>query len=90
MCFDRNIYHGHEIDENIINQVHSKRNAYQSHHSNIGSYDIVYESTQTYVYCDATWVGNIDECESILAFSLLGNRAIIWNSKNQPCIVMSL
>jgi hypothetical protein len=21
VCFDRNIYHGHEIDENIINQV---------------------------------------------------------------------
>jgi len=63
---------------------------YQSHYSNIGSYDVVYESAQMYVYCDATWVGNIDHCQSTLAFSLLGNGAIIWNNKNQPCIAMSL
>jgi hypothetical protein len=90
VCFDRNIYNGHEIDENIINQVHSFWNAYQSHHSTIQNYDIVYESAQMYVYCDATWVGNIDDCQFTLAFSLWGNGAIIWNSKNQPCIIMPL
>jgi hypothetical protein len=45
---------------------------YQSHHSNIGNDDVVYESAQMYVYCDATWVGNIDDCQSTLAVFIIG------------------
>jgi hypothetical protein len=45
-----------------------QRNVYQSQCPNIGDYDIVCGRAQMCVYCDANWVGNMDDCKSTLGF----------------------
>jgi hypothetical protein len=68
-----------------------QRNVYQSHCLNIGDYNIVCGSTQMCVYCDANWVGGMDDYKSTLGFSFFYWEMvnISWNNKKQTSIVMS-
>jgi len=41
-------------------------------------------------YCDADWVGDLEDRKSTMGFVfMLGGGAISWNSKQQPTILLS-
>jgi hypothetical protein len=43
------------------------------------------------VYCDADWVGDLEDRRSNTRFVfMMGGGAIYWNSKRQPIIVLSI